>query len=189
MITETDTWGEAHDICADQTLTLVSIILEEDGPDSWQVGLVTRQGGGVSHDLLPNYPLNLSSTSVSLLGMLVWLFVSPHQMEVAKVLDRKRTSPPPSPPPPFTSACLHRQYSPLLFFVKKITVGSYYLLRLLGNIVYTARSLYSCTASRPTWAFLFATNYLIAFSVSIISTNLLCHRYLYEKAKTLTEKM
>jgi hypothetical protein len=104
MITETDTWHEAHDICADRTSTAVSILIEKSQD-------IEDQATGkwkVYYNILPNYPVHLASTWVSLMGMLVWLFASPHTMVVAKVLDQKRACPPhPLPFSPTAHKCAH----------------------------------------------------------------------------------
>jgi hypothetical protein len=66
------------------------------------------------------------------------------------------------------------------------TVGSYFALQLLANLLVTATSLGSnCAQSATADAALFPINLLATFGLSITGTNLLCHRHLVEKARVM----
>jgi hypothetical protein len=101
--------------------------------------------------LFPMHLFNSVSTGVSLFGLCVWLFFSPHTSPVEQDLDR--------------------------------TLGSYFALQWLANLLVTASALsMSCTISPAIYTIGKLIN-LFATGLSVIGTNLLCHRYLFEKAR------
>jgi hypothetical protein len=65
------------------------------------------------------------------------------------------------------------------------TCGSFFMLNLLGNVVITGAGLKVCFASYTTRAILISMYGLGLFGISIFGCNVLCHRYLIEKAKTI----
>jgi hypothetical protein len=70
----------------------------------------------------------------------------------------------------------------VLFF----SVGSYFALQWLSNFLVAATALgQNCVQSETANAVLFLVNLLSSFGLSVIGTNLLCHRYLVEKARVM----
>jgi hypothetical protein len=66
-------------------------------------------------------------------------------------------------------------------------VGSFYAFQVLGNIIVLAtNSGYICTASSTVYSSLVLLYMGALFGISILGTNLLCHRYLLEKAKVMS---
>jgi hypothetical protein len=67
-----------------------------------------------------------------------------------------------------------------------LPVGSYFALQWLANLLVLASSLgNNCNASGSAGAVAKLVNLLASFSLSIIATNLLCHRHLCEKARIM----
>ena len=92
------------------------------------------------------------ATVISLLGFVTWLFYSPHKTNMKK------------------EAALDR------------TLGSYYATNLLVNITLQTLAVFGCTDSQSLVDILVFFAGLFVFCGSILGTNLLCHRYLCEKA-------
>jgi hypothetical protein len=66
-------------------------------------------------------------------------------------------------------------------------VGSFYLFQVVGNLgALASQAAYMCTTSTTVFASAVALNILVTFGISAIGTNLLCHRYLLEKAKVMS---
>jgi hypothetical protein len=71
----------------------------------------------------------------------------------------------------------------LLFF---LAVGSYFALQWLANLLVAATGLgLNCTSSTTTNTALRVVHLLASGGLSIVVTNLLCHRYLVEKARAM----
>jgi hypothetical protein len=69
-----------------------------------------------------------------------------------------------------------------LFF----TVGSYFALQWLANLIVAATGLATnCVQSETAATVLNAAAMFAMFGLSMIGTNLLCHRYLVEKARVM----
>jgi hypothetical protein len=69
-----------------------------------------------------------------------------------------------------------------------LTVGSFYGVQVLGNFCYLAfYSLYACSDSIGIMKAYEISMILSFFGISVLGTNLLCHRYLLEKAKILSK--
>jgi hypothetical protein len=67
-------------------------------------------------------------------------------------------------------------------------VGSYFALQWLANLLVTATSLGSnCVASETVYTVVYLISLLVSHGLSGIGTNLLCHRYLCEKARVMLE--
>jgi hypothetical protein len=65
-------------------------------------------------------------------------------------------------------------------------VGSYVAVQWLANLVVAASALgQNCTRSETEKTALYLLNLLVSFGLSVIGTNLLCHRYLVEKARVM----
>ena len=78
---------------------------------------------------------------------------------------------------PFTIAA-----SPVFFFSE----GSYFALQWLANLLVTATALgQNCVQSSTASSVLYLVNLLATLGLSGIATNLLCHRYLVEKARVM----
>jgi hypothetical protein len=107
--------------------------------------------------LLPRHSFTSISTVMSLFGFGVWLFFSPHNSDAAQDLDR--------------------------------TLGSYFALQWLANLLVLASSLATnCNAASTsvlTGTVGTLVDFLATFGLSCIGTNLLCHRYLCEKARIM----
>jgi hypothetical protein len=86
FVTNTTSYGAAKKVCYDRAF---SRILDE---DSSQYNPDLDFDDHASRHLFPQHLFNSLSTVVSLFGLGVWLFFSPHQSDVAKDLDRTRTS-------------------------------------------------------------------------------------------------
>ena len=77
---------------------------------------------------------------------------------------------------------------PSLYLIRFPTVGSYFGIQWLANLLVTATALGSnCTESETASTALYLINLLATFGLSMIGTNLLCHRYLYEKARAMIQ--
>jgi hypothetical protein len=134
--------------------------------------------------LFPSHLFNCVATVVSLFAFGVWLFFSPHISDQGQNLDRKRTTPPcsitVSPSPPFIvrNPCLPRSTCCL--------VGSYFAVQLLANLIVACSSLSdSCPSNSTVNAVGFLLYIFGTFALSCVGTNLLCHRYLFEKARVM----
>jgi hypothetical protein len=65
-------------------------------------------------------------------------------------------------------------------------VGSYFALQWLANFLVAATALgQNCVQSETAGVVLDLVNQLAAYGLSVIATNLLCHRYLVEKARVM----
>ena len=149
--------------------------------------------------------MNALAASVSLMGYLAWLHFSPHaSSERAAILDRlcERASPLPVPHL-FFKLCLvgcpnnaFRQMVTGYFcfdahrhepFVSLLScaVGCYYVVQLLGNFLVMGSGLWVCSGNARMAVILVYFNLLFTHGVSILGTNLLAHRYMYEKARTM----
>jgi hypothetical protein len=66
-------------------------------------------------------------------------------------------------------------------------VGSFYFFQVIGSLFSLAiLPLGICTASAAVFASATSLLFLNGFGISILGTNLLCHRYLLEKAKAMS---
>ena len=66
------------------------------------------------------------------------------------------------------------------------SVGSYFALQWLANFLVAATTLGgNCVQSETAYTALRLLNLLASFGLSVIGTNLLCHRYLVEKARVM----
>jgi hypothetical protein len=90
FLTDTASYGAAQKVCADRNLEKWNVIkLDVDDPrhdPDWEFD------DNAAYNLLPQHLFHSISTLLSLFGFGVWLFFSPHQSDVAKDLDRTRTS-------------------------------------------------------------------------------------------------
>ena len=68
-------------------------------------------------------------------------------------------------------------------------LGSFSFVQLLGNVFTTILAMHNCTASPSTRQLLWTGNLLMLFGISILGSNLLCHRYIAEKARVVTKHM
>ena len=67
-------------------------------------------------------------------------------------------------------------------------MGSYFALQWLANLLVAAAALESnCVQSLIATQVLFLVNLFATYGLSVIGTNLLCHRYLVEKARVMVE--
>jgi hypothetical protein len=64
-------------------------------------------------------------------------------------------------------------------------VGSYFALQWLANLLVTASALGFCISSPTVKEVALLLNLCLTFGLSLIGTNLLCHRYLCEKARIM----
>jgi hypothetical protein len=162
------------------------LALREEFPD----GRWDHLNSLATFDFLAAYSFSLSSTVVSLLCFLIWVFVRPTRRKLPRSLTKNvrlilsafywlpllTVYPPHPPPPPAAPSTKNMNIN---------SVGSYFHLQLLVNILCTGLNFYSCTASVQPWRVMYLGSNLAAYSLSMITTNLLCHRYLHAKAEFL----
>ena len=80
---------------------------------------------------------------------------------------------------------LYLHYFIWLFFLNT-PVGSFFAVGVMANFLVTATgSGIICTSSQTISQLLGSVYILMTFGVSIIGTNILCHRYLIEKARVM----
>jgi hypothetical protein len=80
-------------------------------------------------------------------------------------------------------------YSPHMSFVEAakldVTCGSFFMLNLLGNLFNTGASMRVCSGDETAREILLLLCLSAMFGMSIFGCNILSHRYLIEKAKTI----
>ena len=136
---------------------------DETAVDAWRKYEVEFIQMNKARDIVPTHALNMSSTAVSMCCMLIWLCLSPHQkQQIAESLDL---------------TCMLASMKSLLQNAYRLTqlfaVGSFYAMQFVGNVlVAVVNCLYSCVNERAYTFLLF-----LYFGVSVIGTNILCHRY------------
>jgi hypothetical protein len=136
------------------------------------------------------YGFRTASSWFSLACFLVWVLSTPKTPLSVSGLALKRGLFSPPPPPPSNEMlkenCIVSTASSLVLFV--LTVGSFYALQVLGNFsnIFLQGSwgcLEQSTGEHQRYLHsLFAT----FFGISILGTNVLCHSYLLEKAKAVS---
>jgi hypothetical protein len=195
FVTNTASYGAAEKACYDRTFSrLNTIYLDENSPrynPDWDMH------DNADRHLFPLHLFNSLSTAVSLFGFGVWVFFSPHQSDVAKDLDRTREL-----RPLIVCCCIvcFGFWFPLLLRVNSKflmllhipfcmpfnLVGSYFALQWLTNVLATSTSLAAnCNSSQTVSTVVGSFHLCVAFGLSILGTNLLCHRYLCEKARIM----
>jgi hypothetical protein len=92
----------------------------------------------------------------------------------------------------YDTDCMSQKYSSchllkvLQCLLFSCTVGSYFVLQWLANLLVVATQFGSiCVQSATASTILYLFNLLATLGLSIIGTNLLCHRYLVEKARAM----
>jgi hypothetical protein len=180
FVTNSTSYGAAEKVCYDRSSSMFNVIFsDEDSPKynpDWDM-----DDNAINH-LFPQHMFNSLSTVVSLFGFGVWLFFSPHQSDVAKDLDRTRK-------------CSDLFYVPWFvlsnaFFIPPCMsvnlVGSYFVVQWLANLIVTALALTGyCTSSQTVNVVGGLLAACATFGLSTTGTNLLCHRYLCEKARIM----
>jgi hypothetical protein len=146
IMTQTSTFEEADELC----LQRFDVVIAKLGTDS----VLSRDYWENSSAGAVNYA-HIASVFISLAGLLLWLFCSPHQESLdAAPLDRK--------------------------------LGSFFGFLYLGSVFAIVFGVLSvCTSSK---AVHLATIFLFTVStlgISLLATNLLCHRYLLERASII----
>jgi hypothetical protein len=68
-------------------------------------------------------------------------------------------------------------------------LGSFFMVQLIAQILSALLGLRGCIVDQSTYEIVRNAYYLVLYGVSIIATNILCHRYLDEKAKTMARIM
>jgi hypothetical protein len=180
FMTNTASYGAAGKVCYDRAFSLQSAISGDVGSPDYDPDWDFDDNNG--NHLFPQHLFNSLSTVMSLFGFGVWLFFSPHQSDVAKDLDR-------------TCTCTDCFFSFWLFLpnlprsvlcVPVNLVGSYFAVQWLANLVITAFGLMTfCTPSQTMLSVVRILNISTMFGLSVLGTNLLCHRYLCEKARIM----
>jgi hypothetical protein len=145
--------------------------------------------------LNPSHSFNATAAIFSVGFFLLWVFSTPHNSSSEMGLDLKRKlrlsllslSLTLSLPPPPPSHRTHRYpYKARAHYLSRLhsKVGSFYVFQVLGNFgVVAFDAVASCTTSRVTQDIANNLYFAACFGVSILGTNLLCHRYLLEKAR------
>ena len=183
FMTNTASYGAARKVCHDYTYMRINVtrwdIDSQVYDPEWDV-----EDNAVWH-LFPQHLFNSISTVASLFGFWVWLFFSPHMSDVVRDLDRTCTN-----PIVFLKVlkCVTMCCSPHVSSCSSFSfaVGSYFALQWLANLLVTAASLgTTCVQSATAQTVLSTINLLAMFGLSVIATNLLCHRYLVEKARVM----
>jgi hypothetical protein len=81
-------------------------------------------------------------------------------------------------------------YSPHMHFEDAArldhTCGAFFAASLVGNLFVTGTNMFICTSNETVYEVLVLLYILTTFGVSIIWSNICCHRYLLEKAVTMT---
>jgi hypothetical protein len=197
----TGTWscGAASTVCYERTFALQNAtFFDVESPHydpDWEMD------DSASWYLFPAHLFNSTSTAASLFGLCVWLFFSPHLS--VKDMDRtrafgtlfdthaehpNRVCPNPQPGPVYFSFLSLPHSTPPLYLIVFPTVGSYFAIQWLANLLVTATALGSkCASSQTVNTALVVINVLATFSLSVIGTNLLCHRHPCEKARAMIQ--
>lgn len=66
-------------------------------------------------------------------------------------------------------------------------LGAYYALQLLANMAITLTNMYHCSTSSTLGYILWVLNFVLFYGISIISTNIMSHRYLAQKASFIAK--
>ena len=86
LVTLTTSYGAAREECHDYTIMWVNVTMFD--VDSEFYNPEWDMEGDALLDLFPTHLFNSISTVVSLFGVWVWLFFSPHMSNLARDLDR-----------------------------------------------------------------------------------------------------
>ena len=181
FVTNTASYGAASKVCYDRTFVLRNVTNFD--VDSQLHDPEWDMDDDAEWQLFPVHLFNSIATVMSLFGFWAWLFFSPHNSEVARALDRTCTQKNDG----YTflqqfHACPSLVPSRIFF----LPVGSYFALQWLANLLVAATALgQSCMQSETAYTVLLLVNLLASFGLSIVGTNLLCHRYLVEKARVM----
>jgi hypothetical protein len=132
---------------------------------------------------LETHIFNTAPTFFSLACFLLWVFATPHHDSSETILDQKRN---PFLPPPSCSALVEIHDPPP---PSPPAVGCFYAIQLLGNFaVMVSSAVSNCTASQGHYRMTAIAIIIFGYGLSILGTNLLCHRYLLEKAKGMSRQ-
>jgi hypothetical protein len=177
FVTNTASCGAARVVCYDRTIVMANVTsFDVDSPHydpEWDMK------DFAPWNLFPAHLFNSIAAVVSLFGFWAWLFFSPHKFDVAQNLDRRCTK-----PDLFLKEFKHA--TTLLFKMFSFTVGSYFALQWLANVRTAAVAIgSSCAQSATANMVIFFVNLLAGCGLSVVGTNLLCHRYLVEKARVV----
>jgi hypothetical protein len=110
--------------------------------------------------LFPVHTLNVGSAFVSYFAFAFWFYKSPHRESGSE-----------------QAQVLDRK------------LGSFFGVQLSGNLAIICLTFSSCTANTLVFNVLVSSNLLALFGISGIITNLLCHRYLFERARIMKDEM
>jgi hypothetical protein len=204
LLTQTSSLPEAHSACwelAWENWLEAAKDMDEKEAEEYLEGYTSN----IAVYLNPSHGFNIASAAFSLFCFLLWMFITPHTSSSEARLDLQR-----KPPPPPTKCkikcsnahtpsllflfCLasNQMLTPLfvVFFVSRriIQVGSFYGLQVLGHFCVVASvAVGSCPPTLGIDVVSQLVFFLTYFGISILGTNLLCHRYLLEKAKTMSK--
>jgi hypothetical protein len=181
FVTKTASYGAASKACYDWSFswrneTHFDVGSQKNYDPEWDMD------DSANWHLFPMHLFNSISTVMSLFGFGVWLFFSTHNSDVARDLDRTCRK---------KNDCIFST----IYFTRALTiassrvflaVGSYFALQWLANILVAATILGdNCVQSYTAHTVLILVSFLASSGLSIIGTNLLCHRYLVEKARVM----
>jgi hypothetical protein len=186
LVTGTSSYGAASEVCYDRSVLLRTAWFADPESPYYDPEWDVDADDSALDYLFPVHLFNAISTLVSLFGFGVWLFFSPHKSEresdMAKDLDRTCMTP----------ACTLIRDFFFRFFCNTLSsmfcnlVGSYFAVQWLANLLVTATSLGgNCVALETTYTVVTLVSLLVSHGLSIIGTNILCHRYLCEKARVM----
>jgi hypothetical protein len=139
-----------------------------------------------SNKLHVQHELNMTAACFSVFSFLLWCFFTAHSASSAAQLDQtgaphhRRPSHPPRPPS--LVFFLHT----FAFVSRSFPVGVFHFLQVVGNIgVLVSSAGYMCSSTQAMYQANFLVWQAFLFGVSILGTNLACHRYLLKKAKSM----
>jgi hypothetical protein len=146
---------------------------------------VESLNGDANFKLHLTHEFNTTAAAVSVIGFLLWAFFTTHSAHSATRLDQTRMPLPlnPSRPLPLFPffKCPCRMSNALL------PVGSFHIFQVVGNIgVVVSSASMSCASSHTFYRTSFLVWQALLFGISIMGTNLMCHRYMIEKAKAMS---
>jgi len=129
----------------------------------WTVEKLQTMDIGIIEDnanrhLFPAHPNNVTALFISVICFLVWYFLSPHNVKHNSAVAEN----------------LDR------------TFGSFFAVEVVANLIVSATSLgENCNSSPTIHQISVAVGILTLFGLSILGTNILCHRYLLAKARVM----
>jgi hypothetical protein len=188
FVTGETSFQDAQDACSERYFVQLAKFYFEG--EEWGVDDVQHLVDAYAQNrLFPFHLLNSLATVVSLAGICTWLFDRPQNSDAAAVkLDQTREL-------CFGFHNLTFCLSSDIFYFHALgiklklnkTVGSFYAVQFLGSVLITGSSMYICSSSATGGFIGNLINLLAQLSISCFGTNLMCHRFLYQKAAIMVQ--